>query len=84
MYYLLLPSPAIRSKFIAQLKVRGVKPVFQYTPLHSSPLGLNIGRAIGDVKRTNSVGDQLVRLPLWLKLEDQLVAVIADGNAALE
>ena len=76
MYYLLLPNLAQRSKFIEQIKSKGVQTVFHYIPLHSSPLGNNIGRAVGDMKHTNSVGDQLVRLPLWLGLEERLSEVI--------
>ena len=76
MYYLLMPSLALRSIFIEQLKSKGVQTVFHYIPLHSSPLGNNIGRVVGDMKHTNSVGDQLVRLPLWLGLEERLSEVI--------
>ena len=84
MYYLLLPSLALRSKFIDQLRSRDIQTVFHYIPLHSSPLGLNIGRAIGGMKQTSIVGDQLVRLPLWLGLEDQLAGVIVEAIAALQ
>ena len=83
MYYLLLPSLALRSIFIEQLKSKGVQTVFHYIPLHSSHLGNNIGRVVGDMKHTNSVGDQLVRLPLWLGLEERLSEVIEAAQSLI-
>lgn len=76
MYYLLLPSLAARTDFIERLKALGVYPVFHYIPLHSSPRGQTIGRAAGDMTNTDIAGDRLVRLPLWLGLEDHQGRVI--------
>ena len=76
MYYLLLPDLAARTEFIARLDERGVQGVFHYVPLHSSPLGQQVGRAHGDMSNTNSLSERLVRLPLWLGLESEQVQVI--------
>lgn len=76
MYYLLLPSLELRTAFIDQLKKKGIQAVFHYIPLHSSPRGKVVGRSVGDMTNTNIAGDQLVRLPLWLGLEEQQSAVI--------
>ena len=76
MYYLLLPDLATRTEFIAQLKTRGVQAVFHYIPLHSSPLGRQVGRAHGEMTHTDSLSERLVRLPLWLGLESDQVEVI--------
>lgn len=76
MYYLLLPDLAARTEFIARLYERGVQGVFHYVPLHSSPLGQQVGRAHGDMSNTNSLSERLVRLPLWLGLEQEQVQVI--------
>ncbi len=84
MYYLLLPSLERRTLLIERLKSKGVHTVFHYIPLHSSPRGQTIGRAVGDMTNTNNTGERLVRLPLWLGLEDQLVEVIAEGVAAAQ
>jgi dTDP-4-amino-4,6-dideoxygalactose transaminase len=78
MYYLLLPSLAHRTSFIERLKAKGIHTVFHYIPLHSSPRGRVAGRAVGNMENTDSVGDRLVRLPLWLGLEEQLADVIAE------
>lgn len=72
MYYLLLPDLAARSAFIEQLKSRDIHPVFHYVPLHSSPCGATMGRSIGSMARTDSLSERLVRLPLWLGLDEHI------------
>lgn len=83
MYYLLLPSLAQRTAMIDQLKGKGILSVFHYIPLHSSPRGKAVGRAAGDMAHTDSISDRLVRLPLWLGLEEHLAEVIAEVVAAI-
>lgn len=78
MYYLLLPNLEQRTAFIEQLKTKGINTVFHYIPLHSSPFGQTTGRTHGDMTNTNSTGVRLVRLPMWVGLEDQLAEVIAE------
>lgn len=71
MYYILLPSLEARTALIAALKRNDIHPVFHYVPLHSAPIGLRLGRAHGDLAVTDSIADRLLRLPLWLGLEEQ-------------
>jgi dTDP-4-amino-4,6-dideoxygalactose transaminase len=78
MYYLLLPNLEMRTAFIDRLKANGIQTVFHYVPLHSAPMGREIGRACGDLLNTANLSDRLVRLPLWLGLEDQLAFVIQE------
>ena len=84
MYYLLMPSLEARTTFIHQLKTKGVNTVFHYIPLHSSPRGKMVGRSCGDMTNTDNTGDRLVRLPMWLGLEDQLTDVISEVVSALQ
>ncbi|MFZ4535411.1 DegT/DnrJ/EryC1/StrS family aminotransferase [Propionivibrio sp.] len=76
MYYLLLPSLDQRTSFIERLKSKDIHSMFHYIPLHSSPRGLTIGRAVGDMTNTDNAGERLVRLPLWLGLEEEQTEVI--------
>ena len=76
MYYLLLPDQEQRTAFIASLKEQGIGAVFHYIPLHTSPMGKRYGRTSGDLKNTQELSERLVRLPLWLGMEDDLVWVI--------
>ncbi len=75
-YYLLLPTLALRTEFIAKMREKGINCVFHYVPLHSSPAGMKFGRISGSMDVTNDISERLVRLPLWLGLEDQQQRVI--------
>lgn len=83
MYYLLLPDLDHRTAFIDRLRKAGINTVFHYIPLHSSPAGQRYGRAHGDLSVTTELSDRLVRLPLWVGLEDQQTEVIKHVLAAL-
>ncbi|GAA4999727.1 dTDP-4-amino-4,6-dideoxygalactose transaminase [Pseudoluteimonas lycopersici] len=83
MYYLLLPSLEQRTAFIDVLKQRGIGAVFHYIPLHSSPAGQRYGRSSGELPVTDSTSDRLVRLPLWVGLEEHMDEVLDACNAAL-
>jgi len=83
MYYLLMPSLDLRSAFIEQMKNSGIHCVFHYVSLHSSPAGLKHGRAHGDLRVTDTISDTLVRLPLWVGLEEQLDEVTAAADRIL-
>jgi dTDP-4-amino-4,6-dideoxygalactose transaminase len=85
MYYLLLPDADARTAFIARLASNGIYSVFHYVPLHSSPFGRSIGRAVGDLAQTDDISGRLVRLPLWLGLEehqDRVIDVVIDAVGA--
>jgi len=84
MYYLLFSDLAARTRAIARLKEQGVQTVFHYIPLHSSPVGKELGRTPGDMTNTDMAGECLLRLPLWLGLEDQLDGVIAEVLGAVQ
>jgi dTDP-4-amino-4,6-dideoxygalactose transaminase len=83
MYYLLLPSLKARTAFIDSLKKAGVQSVFHYIPLHTSPAGLRYSRAHGDLPVTRDISDRLVRMPLWIGLEDVFQQVIDAADGAL-
>lgn len=70
MYYLLLPNLSTRDDFISKLRQESIHTVFHYVPLHSSPAGLKYCRVHGDMKYTDELSSRLVRLPLWLGLEE--------------
>jgi dTDP-4-amino-4,6-dideoxygalactose transaminase len=83
MYYVLLPSLEHRTQFISVMKRAGVGTVFHYIPLHSSPAGQRFSRSHGTLDVTANISDRLVRLPLWLGLEEQLGSVFEAADAAL-
>ena len=76
MYYILLQDLESRTKVINTLKSHDIHAVFHYIPLHSAPAGLRNGRAHGNLETTDTLSMRLLRLPLWLGLEDQQLQVI--------
>lgn len=65
LYYVLLPEPETRDRFIAHLRARDILAVFHYQPLHLSTMGRRLGGAPGDCPVTESVAGRLVRLPFF-------------------
>ena len=83
MYYVLLPSLDERTRVIEQLKAQGIQTVFHYIPLHSAPAGRKYGRVHGELRVTDDITDRLLRLPLWLGLEDRQTEVIRAVSEAV-
>lgn len=81
MYYLLLPGLRERTGFIEHMETQKIQCAFHYVPLHSSPYGRRVGRTSGAMPVTDDVANRLVRLPLWVGLEEQQERVI---DAALQ
>jgi dTDP-4-amino-4,6-dideoxygalactose transaminase len=77
MFYLLMPSEAVRRRFIAHLKSRGILAVFHYVPLHLSTMGRQLGGRPGDCPHTEDLADRLVRLPFFndLRPEEQNLVI---------
>lgn len=78
MYYLLLPDFERRQAFIQALREKGIGSVFHYVPLHDSPVGRQFCRASGELNNTREFSERLVRLPLWLGLDQCQVSVIEE------
>jgi dTDP-4-amino-4,6-dideoxygalactose transaminase len=70
MFYLLLPSRAVRDRLIAHLKQKGILAVFHYLPLNTSKVGLSLGGRAGDCPVAERVADQLLRLPFYTNMTD--------------
>ena len=85
MYYVLVGERTDRDAFVKRLASRGVITVSHYVPLHSSPAGLRLGRAHGSLAVTDDVSERLVRLPLWIGMDesaiDQVVTSVRDAFA---
>lgn len=78
MYYILVSSLSTRTKLIEYLKSKGILAVFHYVPLHSSPAGRRFGRISGALPVTDNLSDRLVRLPIWVGLSLDDVALICE------
>ncbi|PLQ01726.1 dTDP-4-amino-4,6-dideoxygalactose transaminase [Cupriavidus pauculus] len=78
MYQILVSENADRQRVLQELKAVGVGAVFHYVPLHSSPAGLELGRAHGDLRTTDDISSRLIRLPLWLGLSEDDQSYVVD------
>jgi dTDP-4-amino-4,6-dideoxygalactose transaminase len=83
MFYILLPDLQMRTQFISEIKKQGIYVVFHYVPLDSSPMGRQFGRTSGDMSNTNSLANRLVRLPLWVGIEEYQAQIVQKILAVL-
>ena len=83
MYYLLLPGLEERSAFIQGMAEKGISCVFHYIPLHCSPYGSKICRTLGPQQNSESLSECLVRLPMWIGLEERQDFVIESAISTL-
>jgi len=84
MFYLLLPDLGARTRFIAKMREQDIQAVFHYIPLHSSAFGTSVGRSVGDMHLTAEVSDRLVRLPIWVGLDEHMEQVIGTVTSSLK
>lgn len=70
-FYLLLPTEAVRNELLDSLRREGILAVFHYVPLHDSPMGRTYGYATGDLPVTDDVSRRLLRLPLYYTMTEE-------------
>lgn len=68
LFYLVLPSPAIREELTEHLRRDGISAVHHYVPLHSSCMSKANGWNVRDLPVTNFVSERLLRLPFYNSL----------------
>ena len=79
MYYLLMPDLATRDRFISHLREAGILAVFHYVPLHASPMGRSLGGRMGQCPVTETVSDQIVRLPFYTGMTESEQERVLNG-----
>ena len=80
MFHVIVRDRATRTRLLEALNGAGIHAVFHYVPLHSSPAGRRFGRAHGSMRHTESISQRLIRLPLWIGMEqsdvDRVVSTV--------
>jgi dTDP-4-amino-4,6-dideoxygalactose transaminase len=84
MFYMLLPTQAVRQALIDHLKARGILSVFHYLPLHLSEMGRKFGGKEGDCPVTEGVSDCLLRLPFYNDLTEADQARVVEAVLKFE
>lgn len=82
MYYIILPELVSRTKLIDTLRSKDIHAVFHYVPLHSAAAGLKHGVARMKLDVTDNMSERLLRLPIWLGIENKQSQVIEAISAA--
>ncbi len=81
-YFLVMTSIVDRDKLLKYLKSKNIRAVFHYVPLHTSPMGLQMGYREGDLSNTEELSSRLIRLPCYYELTevDQVRIVVEIEN----
>jgi dTDP-4-amino-4,6-dideoxygalactose transaminase len=79
MYYVLVEDKDCREQLIEALAARDIHALFHYVPLHSSKAGERFGRAAGELPVTDRVSETLVRLPLWVEMNESHLDRVCDA-----
>ena len=77
MYNIVLPSEAIRSKMVNELKANGIMAYICYVPLHSAPMGRKLGNLPEDCPITEDYGARVLRLPLFADMTEEMSCAVA-------
>jgi dTDP-4-amino-4,6-dideoxygalactose transaminase len=83
MYYVLVSGLEQRTHVLRKLNQGDVNAVFHYVPLHSSPAGKRFGRSQGPLPVTDDLSSRLLRLPLWVGIDDHIDGVVELFQASL-
>lgn len=83
MYYILLENLDDRTRFIADMKKRGICCVFHYVPLHGCQSKHIKLRSSGTLATTETLADRLVRMPLWIGLSDDMTTILESAQDCL-
>ncbi len=82
MFYVILADLATRTALIKHLKGKGILTVFHYVPLHTSPVGRDMGYRDGMLPVTENLSERLLRLPFYYGLEEDDVLSVASEISA--
>lgn len=79
MFYLQLPTLQSRTRFIRHLANLNINAVFHYQALNKSPVGLELGSAVGQCPVAEEASDTLVRIPIFESLSDGEIDRVIEG-----
>lgn len=91
-FYLIFNEKKVRDNFINEMKSFEIGCVFHYSPLHCSEYYTSITNIESDCPNTEFISDRIVRLPIWIGIENHvefvsnsivkiLKEIIKNGNA---
>ena len=78
-FYLLFSISEHRDHVMGELKKRGIEAPFHYIPLHSSPMGKNLGYSEEDFPVTEVISRTLLLLPIYPHMKSAEQAYVVDN-----
>jgi len=79
MFYLKLQNNKLRDYFLRNLCKKGIYATFHYLPLHSSPMGEELGYKPEELPITQEVASSILRLPLYPELTTEEIDYIIEN-----
>ena len=79
MFYLKLQNNKLRDYFLRNLCKKGIYAHFHYLPLHSSPMGEELGYKPEELPITQEVASSILRLPLYPELTTEEIDYIIEN-----
>ena len=73
LYYVITSSVEERNSLIDHMKAKSINCVFHYVPLHLSRFFSDLTREVPSLPVTERIADTLLRLPLWVGVDTQVV-----------
>ena len=84
MFYLLLPSNALREGLRQHLKANRIMATSHYEPLHTSEMGEKFGYSAKDLPVTTDLAARILRLPLFNTITQEEQANVAAAVKAFK
>ena len=82
MFYVLVRDNETRNRILGIMSEAGVRAVFHYVPLHSSPVGVQF-RQGSTMKQTDSCSERLIRLPFYYSIssseQERVIATLCEA-----
>ena len=78
LFYVLFHNEQMRNFVMDMLKKNKISAVFHYVPLHSSPLGRELGNRKDDLPVTEKISGNLLRLPIYSGMCDTEITYVID------
>lgn len=75
-FYLVLNTENERDRMLQYLKQNEIQAVFHYIPLHSAPMGLQMGYCASDLPVTEAFAQRMIRLPLWADISHEQIETV--------
>lgn len=84
MYYILLPTSEARDFVLKDLAENGIQTTFHYVPLHETAPAKKFGRVAGTMTNTVGLSSRLLRLPLWIGVDQHFNEIIEKLKTSLK